>query len=535
MPRVVDLEECRRRFAARFSGHLPPENRGDLLDWGRRYLPHFYTAPPSRMHRWLARLLDRRFPERGRRAAIVGPRGGAKSTVATMTYVLRQAVEGSDPYIMIVSDTESQAIDHLRAIKSELVENTYGLLDDYHFAVGEGLTWRENYIELRNGVVIHAVGTGSRIRGRRRRQHRPSLIVLDDPENDSHTESAIQREKTRRWFNRTLMNMGDVRTNVLVLGSALHRESLVVQLASSPGWTTRRVEGKPAPFRAVERWPINMALWGRWARVYNDTDNPRAERDARRFYVEHREEMRLGSRLCWPGRESLYGLMVERAQTGSAAFEAEKQGNPINPATCEWPEEYFTHDKFWFDEWPRDLVVKTMAVDPSKGRSDRRSDYSAIASIGVSRSGAVYVDVDMSRRSTDRIVADAVAGYARFAPAAIGVEANAFQSLLAEDVAETAAAEGLEMSVVPIDNTVNKIVRVRRLSTLLSRRRIRFKSGSPGAMLCVQQLRDFPNGDHDDGPDALEMACRLAFNRMEQSAAWSGDGVGEIIEVDYGN
>jgi hypothetical protein len=27
----------------------------------------------------------------------------------------------------------------------------------------------------------------------------------------------------------------------------------------------------------------------------------------------------------------------------------------------------------------------------------------------------------------------------------------------------------------------------------------------------VQQLRDFPNGDHDDGPDALEMARRLAI------------------------
>ena len=26
----------------------------------------------------------------------------------------------------------------------------------------------------------------------------------------------------------------------------------------------------------------------------------------------------------------------------------------------------------------------------------------------------------------------------------------------------------------------------------------------------VEQTRDFPNADHDDGPDALEMALRLA-------------------------
>jgi len=30
------------------------------------------------------------------------------------------------------------------------------------------------------------------------------------------------------------------------------------------------------------------------------------------------------------------------------------------------------------------------------------------------------------------------------------------------------------------------------------------------ARLLVEQMRDFPNADHDDGPDALEMAQRLA-------------------------
>jgi hypothetical protein len=28
----------------------------------------------------------------------------------------------------------------------------------------------------------------------------------------------------------------------------------------------------------------------------------------------------------------------------------------------------------------------------------------------------------------------------------------------------------------------------------------------------VQQLKDFPVGDHDDGPDALEMALRLSID-----------------------
>jgi hypothetical protein len=38
---------------------------------------------------------------------------------------------------------------------------------------------------------------------------------------------------------------------------------------------------------------------------------------------------------------------------------------------------------------------------------------------------------------------------------------------------------------------------------------IRFKGDSHGARLLVDQLRDFPLADHDDGPDSLEMSLRV--------------------------
>jgi len=56
---------------------------------------------------------------------------------------------------------------------------------------------------------------------------------------------------------------------------------------------------------------------------------------------------------------------------------------------------------------------------------------------------------------------------------------------------------------------VAKPLRIRRLGPALARRRISFNAGSWGARELVNQLRDFPIGDHDDGPDALEMAFRL--------------------------
>jgi hypothetical protein len=61
---------------------------------------------------------------------------------------------------------------------------------------------------------------------------------------------------------------------------------------------------------------------------------------------------------------------------------------------------------------------------------------------------------------------------------------------------------------------------VRRIGPYLSQKRLRFKTRSPGTELLIQQLRDFPVGDHDDGPDALWSAIELAIelvNGRQQS------------------
>ena len=80
-----------------------------------------------------------------------------------------------------------------------------------------------------------------------------------------------------------------------------------------------------------------------------------------------------------------------------------------------------------------------------------------------------------------------------------------------------------------IHNHVNKQVRIRRLGPYLAQRRLRFLQGSPGTQLLVDQLRDFPLGTHDDGPDALEMALRLA--EEHHSGQQRDDGLGSRLRV----
>src|SRR6266542_1143872 len=90
------------------------------LQWNRRLLPHHFTTEPADFHEWLNTQLSGLHTRRGSRIALIAPREGAKSTWLTLAYVLRAAVEGSEPHIVILSDSGEMATQFLSAIRSEL-------------------------------------------------------------------------------------------------------------------------------------------------------------------------------------------------------------------------------------------------------------------------------------------------------------------------------------------------------------------------------------------------------------------------------
>jgi predicted phage terminase large subunit-like protein len=489
-----------------------------LLEWGQTYLPRHFRKAPSLMHRWLSEQLHTATKSRGTKLNLIGPRGGAKSTLGTLAHVLRCAVEVREPYIWIVSDTRSQANAHLENVKAELLDNA-ALARAYPDAVGEGDIWRSGKAQLRNGVVIEAYGTGQRIRGRRVREQRPTLIVCDDIQNDDHIESARQRELSLQWFRGTLLKAGNRRTNYLNLATALHHDALALVLHRTPGWQSRI-------FRAVERWPDAMSLWHEWERRFTDLTDEHRTATARQFYETHQSELEAGAVLLWPEEEDLVSLMAMRVEGGNTAFEREKQGSPVNPDACEWPETYFG-EGIWFHRWPENLRLRVIALDPSKGSESRHGDYSAFVLLGVDDQGVCFVEADLARRPIPQMVAEGAELCRRFRPDAIGFEANQFQELLGSDfVAEFQKQGVVGLQPWTLHNHVKKLMRIRRLSPLLAQGRLRFLAGSAGTRLLVEQLKFFPCADHDDGPDALEMAVRLAGELMNQRP---GDGLGDRL------
>jgi predicted phage terminase large subunit-like protein len=478
----------------------PVDSALGLLDWAGKYLPEHFTHPPSAMHIWLAAQLDAVGDRRGAKINLIGPRGSAKSTVATLAYVLQMAALGREKYIWIVSDTAPQACAHLENVALELTHNDR-LIEAYE--VEKGNPWRQNRIVLSGGVTLEALSTGQRIRGRRRHASRPTLIVADDLQNERDIESAVRRRKSRDWFYGALLPAGTPGTNVIHLATALHREAIALELSRTAGWISKT-------FPSILSWPTNMDLWRRWEEIYCNWDDPERLWFSREFYERRRAELEAGAEVLWPEVEDLYTLMCLRVDAGQTAFAREKQSSPINPDLCEWPEEYFA-EHIWFEDWPTMLRVKAMALDPSKGGQDKVGDYSAIVWVGVDRAGLMYAQADLARRPTPQMVGDTVARYREFRPDGLAIETNSFQELLAGEVmAEFRRQNVLGAGVTQMENPECKRVRIRRLGPLLSARRLRFKAACPSTRLLVDQCRDFPLGAHDDGPDALEMAIRLA-------------------------
>jgi predicted phage terminase large subunit-like protein len=472
-----------------------------LAQWAPQTLPAYFTRPFSTFHHWLAGLLQDLHAQRGSRWAVIAPRGSAKSTWISLAYPLWAALHQFERYILLLSDTQSQARLLLEALKRELEDNPV-LAAAYPAAVGRGSPWGQDRIRLANGVVMEALGTGAKIRGRRNRAERPTLIVVDDPENDGHVTSSTQRLRSWAWFNRAVANAGTPATNVLVLGTALHRDCLVLRLTRTAGWQGR-------VFQAIEPWPQRMDLWQQWQALYQDYDDPEHQAKAWAFYEQNQAALSAGAGVLWPEQESLYVLMCLRATIGNAAFASEKQGDPVNPEQCEWDATYFDYPGFWFEQWPQHLEITTLGLDPSKGTDAKHGDYSAFVRLGRDAQGHLYCEADLKHRPTPQVVADGVEHVRQFRPEGMAVEINQFQELLVAEFQSVGQQQRVHLPIHRLNNQTNKQVRIRRLGSYLAQRKLRFKSHSPGTALLVQQLRDFPVGDHDDGPDALEMALRL--------------------------
>lgn len=492
----------------------------DMEFFGRAYFPHYFSKPSPEFHReldaiWQQGVLKGRYPLTaadtkmisrlpGTRRAVAAPRGHAKSTNLTFKGTMHSTLYGYKHYPIIISDSSEQAEGFLDNIRVEFEENT-AILED--FGVLAGSVWRSNVLLTKTNIKIEAIGSGKKIRGRKHRNWRPDLIILDDVENDENVRTPEQRKKLKDWFDKAVSKCGDDYTDIIYIGTLLHYDSLLAKTLTNPAYRSIK-------YKAVIQFSQADDLWQQWETIFTDLSNDDRESEALAFFQAHKTAMLEGTQVLWEEKLSYYDLMVMRVSEGEASFNSEEQNEPINPDDCLFMEEwfdYYNEAEVNFGDPAFDFFG---FIDPSLGKT-KRSDFSAIVTLAKHKgSGYMYVvDADIERRHPDRIIADVLTkerwlrasfghGYRK-----LGAETNQFQWFLKEELAKASAKAGLYLPIEEVQQTSDKVMRVQTLQPDVKNKYIKFNRRHKRLL---EQLTQFPMGAHDDGPDALEGARSIA-------------------------
>lgn len=325
-----------------------------------------------------------------------------------------------------------------------------------------------------------------------------SCMVIDDAvKNAEEALSPTIREKHWDWWQTTASTRIEPGGKVVGIGTRWHIDDLFGRIIKA---------GESGEGRTVRRVTLPAIA---------EVNDPLGRREGEAL---------------WPARYPIAKL--EQIRNGMDPFwwNALYQQNPVSGGRTEWPAEYFG-EHIWVDQWPESLAQGVIAIDPSKGRDAKKGDYSAIVYVGYAN-GKLYIDADLDRRPPEQIITDALEMYLRYRPTAIGIESNQFQELMLGEWNRACAAKGLHIPAYGIDNRINKEIRIRRLGPYLmpANSLLRFRR-TPGCKLAVEQLKQFPHGQHDDAGDAIEMAIRLMNQLARQTQAGSQTPEDEFVMV----
>ncbi|MEW5727733.1 MAG: phage terminase large subunit [Pseudomonadota bacterium] len=494
--------DMRKRIEAEVDGFDPDprasrqRRRGaenDFRYFCATYFPHHVKGEPSAFHAFLfERLPEIAAAPEGQRDLIAAPRGNAKSTYASQLFVLWCLLTGRKRYAVLISDSFDQAAVLLEGIKAELEANPR-LAADFPEHCGAGPTWQVGVAVTASGAKLQAAGSGKKLRGFRHGAQRPDIVILDDIENDENVRTPEQRDKLEQWVDKAVDPLGppDGSMDIIFVNTFLHHDAVAKRKSRNPMW-------RSVVFKAVIRWPDRTDLWDRWEEVLRNDGREAADA----FHAEHRAEMEAGSQVLWPAVQPLKKLMEIRVRVGRQAFDSEYQNDPLDEAAA-----LFANLTFWVNRLPEWVFIGV--CDPSLGKNNRRSDPSAILVGGFSRETGVLdvVEADIRRRVPDRIIEDVIRYHQEYRTLKFGVEVVQFQEFLRTELVKRSAARGFPVPAVPIHNSTDKALRIESLQPHVANQLIRFH---PSHATLLEQLRHFPQADHDDGPDALEMLWRLA-------------------------
>ena len=420
-----------------------------------------------------------------RYVAIAAPRNHAKSTAITFAYTLAATLFRERKFVLIVSDTESQAVNFLGLIKQELSENQ-DLIKLFNLKLNEKgqvqfskESESDLIVEFADGWKFRIIAKGSeqKLRGLLWSGLRPDLIVCDDMENDEIVMNQNRRKKFQRWFYGALLPCRSQHGIVRYVGTILHMDSMLENLMP-------RNSDKQTVTEALKQYTTKRVLWKS---------------------VKYRAHTDDFSQILWPERWPESRLREERAEYVAKGigdvYSQEYLNIPIDESLA-----YFKKSDFLplnEDDKKKGLnyyITVDLAISEKQ-----TADYSVFLIAGIDDERRIHIKNVLRERLDGKEIVDTLLSLSNvYKPVAIGIEEGQISKSIGPFLYEAMIERNNFTNLFQLKHVnKDKTARSRSIQARMRAKSVKFDKAADWYQTFEDECSRFPRDKHDDQVDAF--------------------------------
>ncbi|MBU1173518.1 MAG: hypothetical protein KKD44_28455 [Proteobacteria bacterium] len=232
------------------------------MRWGMFVCTEHFRKEPARFQ---FKILDE--AQKNPNLAIAAPRESSKTTLLGFLYPLHSIVYKKKRFIVIITSVYTKSCGCLDAMKKEVRDNPQ-FREDFPLKItrdAEGDTIFRQADGFETRVLCKGRDQIGSIRGEKFGAYRPDLIIVDDVEDDEMVKNPERRQEIQDLFDQVIMYAGETgKTQIIVIGTILHDDSLLSKLVSSDQYK----EFRKLLYRGrYESNGVTRSLWDAWRTV----------------------------------------------------------------------------------------------------------------------------------------------------------------------------------------------------------------------------------------------------------------------------
>jgi phage terminase large subunit-like protein len=357
----------------------------------------------------------------------------------------------------------------------ELVNNKryradFGVLFSKEKSIDEIKQNRINNFVCENGVRVEAHSTQESVRGRLHLAQRPDLLTIDDFETNKTKSSEAYTKQINDHITEAMAGMAPN-------GCILYCCNYLSEYGNVQWLINRAKEDKNIRVRNIPVMTDNQPTW------------------ASKYALTDEEAQKTGK----------VSIEDKQRQLGSLVFSYEMMNKPIDEMTAEFKKEFA---QFQTEEYLKHIETSCFITIDSAVSEKESADFTGVTINRVSSENKWYINTYRLKYNSKDLIDHLFYLNKTYKPTFLGLEETTFTMAIQPFLQEEMRKRQIFFTVTPVKHKgIQKELRIRGLIPRWESKSI-FLVGDNLELL--DEMRVFPNGQHDDCLDSLSMQLQQA-------------------------